>query len=126
MKQKLLNFTIALFSLPAALIRLHKAILRAKKLYAIAPERYYVLASSANSLIVTSHSFQRAIGRKPRKTKASTKRTRKASNESMYRDCYYFTPTCNGKLPANYNSLMRQKLLTYIRHHLFYIRTRRK
>lgn len=113
----------AVFTLPVALIRLYKAKRKADFWYRAMPARYYVLAHSPSRLIVTSKEYQKHIGKKPIHTNQRTRKTRCASGEDMYRDCYYFTPTKYGKKPKNYNKLLRRKLLMYIKHH-FIINTK--
>lgn len=120
---KLLKFIKAILTLPAALRRLHRAKHKADFWNRLFPTRYYVLASSATHLIVTSKEHQKRIVKKTIHTNQRTCKTRLASGEDMQRDCYYFTPSKYGKTPKQYHKILRAKLWKYIKHH-FYLATK--
>lgn len=122
MIQKIQNTAKALIILPKAIYTFLKAKKRADALYKEHPARYYVLATSKDTLIVTSRIFQQKTRKTPIRINQRTHRARPASVGAMHRDSYYFTPTSKGKVPLNYNQLMKHKFITYIKHQLLYIR----
>lgn len=122
MVQKIINIFKAFKAIPVAVYTFYQAKKRADALYKEHPARYYVLASSPTTLIVTSKIFQHRTGKTPIHINQRTHRARPASVGAMHKDSYYFTPTSRGKVPANYSALMRAKFITYIKHQLSYIR----
>lgn len=125
MLQKIKHFIRALYTLPLAVIRLYQAKQKADMFYNENPTRYYVLAASPNSLIVTSRTFQKRIRKRVLYTSYKTRRTSTATSTDMMKDCYYFTPDTSGRTPANYKRILREKFIMYIKHQLLFIKTRR-
>lgn len=121
--KKIYNLCRAMYILPYSIVELYETIQEAKRMHATNPERYYVLASSPTSLIVTSRPFQKK--RRPMSVvkNATNGRSKVATGDTMYNDCYYFTPSRTGKIPKDYYAILKAKFKMYIYHQLTYIRT---
>ena len=124
--KKIINFSKAIYKLPKAIYTYIKAVKRANSLYRQSPNRYFVLASSPDELIITSRLYQKYKRPVTITHNARTGYSKVATAQSMMTDCYYFTPNRSGKIPANYRHMLWEKFQTYIKHQLFFIKTGRK
>lgn len=119
--KKIFNFFKAMYILPVACITYWDAVKKAKRMHSENPRRYYVLASSPTELIVTSRDYQRSYAPMSVKRNPINGKSKIATGNTMYADCYYFTPTKKGRIPEDYTSIIESKFKMYIKHQLLYI-----